>query len=142
MIEGPARSVVSSVQVGNDVRSAVRRSLELAEWTRFVSAGADVSLKVNLGWDLFLPGSITSPLVAEAVILEIRDHVGKIYVVESDQVLEDVESVFHRSGMADVCQRTGARWVNMTRAPTVPVAVPQNVILKRIDVPQILRDTA
>ncbi len=54
--------------------------------------GADVALKVNLGWDLFIPGSITSPLVTEALIGAIRDHVGTIYMVESDQVLEDVEN--------------------------------------------------
>jgi uncharacterized protein (DUF362 family) len=106
-----------------------------------VARGADVSLKVNLGWDLFIPGSITSPLVLEALIEEIRDHVGRIYVVEADQVLEDIESAFHASGMAAVCTRTGAQWVNMTDAPTVPEDFPGNVILKRIDVPRILRQT-
>src|SRR4029079_14299713 len=101
---------------------------------------------------------ITSPLVLEALIEEIRDHVGRIYVVEADQVLEDIESAFHASGMAAVwtrtgaewahmddvtteCSRTGAQWVNMTDAPTVPEDFPANVILKRIDVPRILRQT-
>jgi uncharacterized protein (DUF362 family) len=138
---GSDRAIVAVELVADDVRTAVRRALAAAQWTRFVPAGADVSLKVNLGWDLFIPGSITSPLVAEALIEEVRDHVGRIYVVEADQVLEDVEKAFHLSGMADVCRRTGARWVNMSRGATVRVERPSNAVLRHIDVPQILRDT-
>lgn len=135
------KSVVFIEPVKGDVPGAVKRALEGADWTRAIPKGADVSLKVNLGWDLFIPGSITSPLVAEALIGAIRDHVGTIYMVESDQVLEDVEKAFHESGMAEVCKRTGVRWVNMTRAATVPHDEPRNVVLKRIDIPQILKDT-
>jgi hypothetical protein len=36
-------------------------------------------------------------------------------MVEADQVLEDIELAFQKSGMADVCRRTGAVWVNMSR---------------------------
>jgi uncharacterized protein (DUF362 family) len=135
------KPIVAVQPVRGDVREAVRTALAAAEWTRFVPAGADVSLKVNLGWDLFIPGSITSPLMAEALIEEIRPHVGRIHMVESDQVLEDIEKAFRLSGMADVCRRTGVEWVNMSRAPTVPVEAPDNIVLKRIDVPTILRDT-
>src|SRR5713101_1693025 len=97
LMTSSSRAVVAVEAVQGDVRDAVRRALAGAEWTRFVEKGADVSLKVNLGWDLFIPGSITSPLVLEALIEEIRDHVGRIYVVEADQVLEDIESAFHAS---------------------------------------------
>jgi uncharacterized protein (DUF362 family) len=113
----------------------------LAEWKAVIPPGAAVSLKVNLGWDLFLPGSITSPLVAEALIRELRPHVGEIFMVEADQVLEDVERAWRRSGMADVCRRTGVRWINMTGIETVPLELPGNRILPRVDVPRILRDT-
>ncbi len=44
--------------------------------------------------------------------------------------------------MADVCARTGAQWVNMSRAPAVMVDTPGNVVLKRIELPQILREAA
>jgi uncharacterized protein (DUF362 family) len=136
-----AKSIVAVEAVRGDVAAAVRAALTAAEWTRFVPKGADVSLKVNLGWDLFIPGSITSPLVVEALIHAIRDHVGAIYVVEADQVLEDIERAFRLSGMSAVCARTGARWVNMSHAPATPVDAPGNKVLTRIDVPQILRDT-
>lgn len=135
------RAIVAVERVRGDVRGAVHRALEAAEWTRFVPRGADVALKVNLGWDLFIPGSITSPLVVESLICEIRDHVGRIYVVEADQVLEDIEKAFRESGMADVCRRTGAQWLNMSRAETVRVDAPENSVLKSFDAPRILRET-
>jgi uncharacterized protein (DUF362 family) len=137
----PPKAIVAVEYAGLDVRRAVGRALERAEWKRAIPAGADVSLKVNLGWDLFIPGSITSPLVLESLIAEIRSHVGKIYVVEADQVLEDIERAFALSGMGDVCRRTGATWLNMSRERTVPVDAPNNVVLKRIEVPWVLRDT-
>jgi uncharacterized protein (DUF362 family) len=138
---GPdAAAVVAVEYAGRDVRAAVRRALEAADWTHAVPAGADVCLKVNLGWDLFIPGSITSPLVVESLIEAIRPHVGKIYLVEADQVLEDVERAFRSSGMAEVCRRTGATWLNLSRERTVPVHRSDNVVLKRIDVPWVLRE--
>ena len=136
-----AKSIVAVEAAPNDLPGAMRRALEAAEWTRFVPRGADVSLKVNLGWDLFIPGSITSPFFVATLIDAIRDHVGKIHLVECDQVLEDIEKAHRMSLMAEVCERTGARWVNMGNLAAVPVDAPGNVVLKRIEVPQILRDT-
>src|ERR1017187_2381543 len=43
--------------------------------------------------------------------------------------------------MADVCRRTGATWLNLSNERTVRVDRPDNVVLKRIDVPWVLRDT-
>lgn len=135
------RSIVAVEAVPTDLPSGMRRALEAAEWTRFVPSGADVSLKVNLGWDMFIPGSITSPFFVATLIDAIRDHVGRIYLVECDQVLEDIEKAHRMSLMADVCQRTGAQWVNMGNIPALAIDAPRNVVLKRIEVPQILRDT-
>ncbi len=135
------RAIVAVEAVPTDLPAGLRRALETAEWTRFVPRGADVSLKVNLGWDMFIPGSITSPFFVATLIDAIRDHVGKIYLVECDQVLEDIEKAHRMSLMAEVCQRTGATWVNMGNIGSVSVDAPGNVVLKRIEVPQILRDT-
>src|SRR6185295_3159400 len=140
-IPSSTASVVGLEVVEGDVRGAVRRALDAAEWKRVVPRGAAIALKVNLGWDLFIPGSITSPLVAECLILEMREHVGKIYMVEAEQVLEDVEKAFHGSGMAAVCRRTGVEWINMSHAPTTLVETPGNVVLRRVDLPSILRET-
>jgi len=134
-------SIVAVEAVHGDVRTAVRRALDAVHFRQVLPAGGPVSLKVNLGWDLFIPGSITSPLVAEALILELRDHVGKIYMVEADQVLENIERAYQDSGMADVCRKHDVHWVNMSRSPTETVVAGENLILPRIDVPRILRET-
>lgn len=136
-----SRSVVALEPVEGDVRDAIRRSLDAVEWKRAVPAGADVALKVNLGWDLFIPGSVTSPLFAEALIREIESHVGRIYMVEADQVLEDVERAYHATGMAAVCARTGVEWVNMTRSPSAMLSRPENIVLREIDIAEILQRT-
>ncbi len=135
------RAVVAVERIEGDVRAAIRRALDGARWKDAIPSGARIALKVNLGWDLFIPGSITSPLVAELLIHEMRRHAGEIVMVESDQVLEDVEKAFAKSGMADVCRRTGVEWINMSRARTTPVERPDNAVLKRIDVPEVLRDS-
>lgn len=139
-IDPAARSVVAIEPVQGDVRAAIRRCLEAVDWTKTIPAGAPVALKVNLGWDLFIPGSITSPLVAESLILEMRRHAGKLYMVECDQVLEDIETAFRKSGMAEVCRRTGVEWVNMGRSPSETISFPDHAVLKQIAVPKILRD--
>lgn len=138
---GHERPIVAMQAVAGDLRGALRRALEAAEFARHVPSGKDVSLKVNLGWDLFIPGAITSPFFVEALISEIRGHVGRIFIVESDQVLEDIERAFRRSGMAEVCRRTGAQWVNMERGESILVDAPDNAVLKRLPVPRILRET-
>ncbi len=137
----PPRPIVAIEAVPTDLPAGLRRALEAAEWKRFVPRGAPVSLKVNLGWDMFIPGSITSPFFVATLIDAIRDHVGRIYLVECDQVLEDIEKAHRMSLMAEVCERTGATWVNMGNIGSVQVDAPRNVVLKRIEVPQILRDT-
>jgi uncharacterized protein (DUF362 family) len=134
-------SVVALQRVEGDVRTALRRALDDAEWKRAIPAGATVALKVNLGWDLFIPGSITSPMVAEALILEIRSHVGRIVMVEANQVLENVERAYHESGMAAVCRRQGVEWSNMSRGPTARVELAETRILRSVDVPRVLRES-
>jgi uncharacterized protein (DUF362 family) len=135
------RATVGVVRVANDVGAAVREALELADWEAAIAPGDDVALKVNLGWERFIPGSVTSPAVVEELIRVLKPRAGRIFVVEADQVLEDVESAFHRSGMDAVCARTGARWVNFSRHEMVTVSRPDNIVLKRTDLPKILQET-
>src|SRR2546426_2733700 len=138
--QSSTRAIVALEPVQGDVRAAHRRCLEAVEWKRVMPAGSPVALKVNLGWDLFIPGSITSPLFAEALILEMRDHVGKLYMVEADQVLEDIEIAFQKSGMAEVCRRTGVEWVNMSRQGGEALRMPENTVLRELTVPRGLRE--
>lgn len=51
-----------------------------------------MALKVNLGWDILLPDAVSAPWVVEGVIRALQDHVGCIYLVESDQVVVNAET--------------------------------------------------
>lgn len=134
------RSIVAVEQVRGDIRAAVHAALEAAGWKDVIPRGATVALKVNLGWDLFIPGSITSPAVLEALVLELKPRVGRLVVIEADQVLENIERAYRRSGIAAVCRRQGLEWINMTREPATWRDFPENKILKHIAVPNILEE--
>jgi uncharacterized protein (DUF362 family) len=114
--------------------------MELVSWKYALQRGKPTALKVNLGWDLFIPGSITSPWVVEGVILAIRDWVGPLYVVESDQVLENIEKAYRTSGLPAVCKRYGVTWVNMSHAPASRRELPGAKVFSTIELPDILTE--
>jgi uncharacterized protein (DUF362 family) len=133
--------VLSAAPSREDVIATVRRAMELAAWQEFVPRGADISLKPNLGWDMFLPGSITSSWALEGVVRTIRDWVANIYVVESDQVVVNVEKPFRFNRIDRLCREYDLVWVNMTRGPTRTVPLPSGRVLDHLDVPDILLRT-
>jgi uncharacterized protein (DUF362 family) len=115
--------------------------MEAARFRTFVPSGAAVAIKPNLGWDLFLPGAVTSPLVVEGVIQKLQGHVSKIYLVEADQVLVHVEKSLQQTGMDQLCARYGVEWINLSRSPFVRVSVPDPLQVEAIDLPEILTRT-
>lgn len=123
------------------VFETVAQVMDLADWKSFISPGADVSLKPNLSWDKLIPGATSGPWVFEAVIHHIRSYVGHIYVVESDQVVVDVEDALAISGIGEVVRRTGVTWVNMSKGGFVHMEDPERLILKHIYIPEILTRT-
>ena len=130
--------VLPSKAPRDEVFRAVERAMELARFRDFVPQGTDIALKPNLGWDLFLPGATTSPWVVEGVVRTLRGWVGTIHMVESDQVVVDVETAFRKNRMDRLCREYGLRWVNMTGGTKRTVALPQGRILKELVVPEIL----
>jgi len=133
-----SHAVVSNVKVENSVIETVRQAMELAEWRTFISPGADVAIKPNLGWDMFMPGSVTSPWVVEGIIQTIREEVGSITLVESDQVLVDIEKACHISFMDRVCRRYNIPFVNMSKGRYVPVPLENGLVFQAINAPEIL----
>ena len=129
------------MRVKEGVHEAVREAMELTRWREFITEGADVSLKVNLGWDLFLPGAVTGPWVLEGVIQTIKDYVGEIYVVESDQVLVDVEKALRQTRIDKVCERYGVKWVNMSDGEFRTVPISDGMVFNEIRIPEILTRT-
>lgn len=140
MTEASAR--VSVLRTGPaSVQTDVRKVMELAQWRCLITPGADVALKVNLGWDVFVPGAVSAPWVVEGVIQTIRDYVGNIYLVESDQVVVNVEKALRQTRLDEVCRRHGVEWMNMSRGPFVSVEDNSRLVLKHIQLPEILMRT-
>jgi len=134
------QSLVAVAQVEGSVYAAVRRAMEEAAWREHIPYRARVALKPNLGWDLFVPGSVTSPWVLEGVIQVLRDHVADIVVVESDQVLVSCERAAQRSGIQAVCERYGIEFVNLSRREQLTLDDPGLSILRGMRVPRLLRE--
>ena len=135
-------SVVRAGQSRETVIEDVRRAMELAEWKRYIPAGAPVSIKPNLGWDKLIPGAISAPWVVEGVILAVREHVGKLHLVESDQVVVDAERALTLTRIDQVCRRHEVTWVNMSRGPFVRFRRGENLTLRDVEIPEILTRTA
>lgn len=140
-----SRSRVSLVHIDDQrsVQAAVRCALELIDWRQFISPGADVSLKLNLGWDLFLPGAVSSPWAVEGLIQTLLDsgHVGKIYAVESNQILVDAETTLEQTGIGAILRAYGIPWVNMSHGKFQPVHLEGGLAIHHIEVPEILLQT-
>src|SRR5215831_1747123 len=132
------QSTVAVVSVKDSVQETVRVAMELADWQKYVEKGKPTALKVNLGWDLFIPGSITSPWVVEGVIQTIRDWTGPLCIVESDQVLENIEKAFRKARLRELCEQYGIQWINMTHVKQVAVPVPNGKIFQNLELPQTL----
>ncbi len=134
-------AVVAVVETGSDVTAAVEQAMEAVHWRDAIPEGADIALKPNLGWDLFLPGAVTSPLVVDAVVRLLRPRAGRIYLVEADQVLVNCEKSFRQTRMDEVCARYDLTWVNLSRSPFRRVEVPNPLQIPALDLPEVLTRT-
>ncbi len=134
-------SIVRTLPQKEQVLEDVKKAMRLSNWRDFVSHGADIALKPNLGWDKLISGAISAPWVVEAVILTIRDYVGKIFLVESNQVVVDVEKALKLSGLDEVCRRLDVTWVNMSKGNYVKIKTSDGLVLQEINIPEILTNT-
>lgn len=133
-------SKVSVIKVRDNVITAVQEAMEKADWKNYLSEGGDVSLKPNLGWDLFLPGTVTSPWVVEGVIKTIYDYVHKIYIVESGQVLVDIEKAARQTRIFELTEKyEKVKWVNLSKVNSSRFKV-QNLDME-VEIPEILLNT-
>ncbi len=123
------------------VPDSVRQAMEMAGWRNCIAPGAEVALKVNLGWDKLIPGAISAPWVVEGVIKTIREHVSRIYLVESDQVVVNVEVALRKTGLDKVCKEYDVEWVNMSSGKFVRVQNAERLVLKDVYIPEILTRT-
>ena len=135
-------AVVSIVRTRpGEVLSSVRRAMELADWRQFISSNAEVALKVNLGWDKLVPGAVSAPWVVEGVVQTIRDYVARIYLVEADQVVVNVEDALRKTRLGRVCEAYDVEWVNLSLGGFVHMQSDDRLVLNDVYIPEILTRT-
>jgi uncharacterized protein (DUF362 family) len=138
MGEPSKRSIVSVVKVRESVLDAVAEAMTKAHVLDGLAPDADVLLKPNLGFDLFFPGAVTSPWAVEGVIRVLRGRVKSITIIESDQVLVDIEKAFNRAGFERLLKEYNLKFVNMSKGRFVELPVPNPRLLKTIRLPELL----
>lgn len=123
------------------VQEKVREAMELADYQTHIPRGEPVALKPNLGWDILIPGAVSAPWVVEGVIQVLKGYASEIYVVESDQVVVNVEDAVRKTRILDICKKHGIEWVNMSKGQFVRSKDESRLVLHNIHIPEILTRT-
>lgn len=129
---------VSIKKVETNVIEAVSTAMDIAYYKEFIPKGLTVFLKVNLGWDLFIPGSVTNPAVFEGVVRKLQDYAKKICVIESDQVLESIKKAYYKSKISEIAKRLNVHWINLSHCKKITKNIPENRVIKNVTIPKIL----
>ncbi len=122
----------------------VYRALDLIDYDEGLRGWDRVLVKVNFittkNWET---GATTDPIVVEAIIDRVRDLNAEVYVVESDATMTNADKAFMASGMKEICDRKNVPWINLRHTgERVKIDVPEGSVLKNIEVPRIVRDSA
>lgn len=132
-------SIVAIKHIDSSVQQAVREVMELANWQERIDLSRPVLLKPNLGWDIFVPGAVTSPAVVEGVIQVLRPHVKDLRMVEADQVLVRCEKALRKSKVGRLCRKYDIPFINLSHEPIVTIAT-KGTVFPEIKIPQILTE--
>ncbi|MBU0754744.1 MAG: DUF362 domain-containing protein, partial [Planctomycetes bacterium] len=136
--QGKCTMVVAVKRVEDDVIEAVAAAMDAASFQDYIPRHSRVFLKVNLGWDLFIPGSVTNPAVFLGVVRKLKGYAKEIYVVESDQVLENIEKAYFKSKISEIAKQEGVEWVNLSKGDRIIKSPPGNKVIKEVPIPKVL----
>ena len=129
---------VAIEKVKTNVIESVSAVMDAAHYKDFIPRGYTVFLKVNLGWDLFIPGSVTNPAVFEGVVKKLKGHAEKICVVESNQVLENIKKAYKRSKISEIAKHLNVDWINLSDCKKISKRIPENRVIQNVIIPEIL----
>jgi uncharacterized protein (DUF362 family) len=130
---------------GSRTHETVYRALDLLGGLKDVVAEAPrVLIKVNfITVKTYETGVTTDPLVVEAIIRKMREFSDEIFVVESDASMTDADKACKATGMLQVCNDNGVKFLNLRREKDrVTLKIPNHETLKEITVPKIIVDSA
>ncbi len=122
----------------------VYKALDLIDFKAALAGYSRVLIKVNfittMTWDT---GATTDPLMVEAIIQKLKPLNLEVIVVESDASMTNADKAFEATGMADMCNRNGVKYLNLRHEEDkIKVEIPNGITLKDITIPKIVKDSA
>jgi len=122
----------------------VFKALDLIDYKSALVGYSRVLIKVNfittMTWDT---GATTDPIVVEAIIQKLKDLPIEVYVVESDASMTNATKAFDATGMAEMCNRNGTKYLNLRHVEDkIKIAIPNGDALKDITVPRLVSESA
>jgi uncharacterized protein (DUF362 family) len=138
--------VQSKVAVVKGERSleTVYKALDLIDYKSALAGFSRALIKVNfittMTWDT---GATTDPIVVEALIKRLKDLSVEVFVVESDASMTNADKAFEATGMAELCNRYGVKYLNLRHEKDkVKIKIPNGDALKTVTVPKIITESA
>lgn len=137
------KSTVALVK-GERGHEPVFKALDLIDYKSALAGYSRVLIKVNFisteTWD---SGATTDPMVVEALILRLKDLHVEVNVVESDATMTDADKAYVATGMKEMCERNGVKFINLRyEKDKVKISIPDCETLKNIEVPRIVKESA
>jgi uncharacterized protein (DUF362 family) len=122
----------------------VNRALDLVDYKKAIGKSDKVLVKVNFistkNWET---GATTDPVVVEAIVNRLREIPVEVLIVESDATMTNADKACVASGMKDMCDRVGVRFINLRHEKDrIEIPVPNAMTLDTITVPRIVTEAA
>jgi uncharacterized protein (DUF362 family) len=122
----------------------VYRALDLIDYRDALKGWKRALIKINFittrNWET---GATTDPMVVEAIINKLHEADIEALVVESDATMTNADKACVASGMKDLCDRVGVRFINLRyEEEKVELKVPNPMTLDTIKVPKIVTESA
>ena len=137
-------SPIVAIVKGKRGHEPVFKALDLIDYKQALLGYDKVLIKVNFisnkTWDT---GATTDPIVVEAIIKKLDALPVEVYVVESDATITNADKAFEKTGMKEMCNRNGVKWLNLRHVKNrIKLEIPNGEALQRITVPRLVTESA
>ncbi len=122
----------------------VFKALDLIDYKTAIAPKGKALIKINFicekAWNT---GATTDPIVVEAIIRKLLDSGIEVCVGESDATITNADHAYVKTGMKDMCERNGVKFLNLRKIQErVEIPIENGEALKRITVPKIVTEYA
>lgn len=106
------------------MESNIRHAFERVNWRDHIKSDTSVFVKPNYTVPFFKPGVTTNKSVVEAVLNVLKDRASDVYIGEADGGDDSftAEDSLRRHGVSEICSRTGATMLNLSKTQWIRVA--------------------